>query len=67
MTYRQEHVNELGVVWVVDVCPVDAFSCVLFLFLSKDGFVKEELYLLVGNVDAKLLEAVTVGYVLKSS
>lgn len=47
------------VVLIVDVCPDDVFSSVLFLLQPEHVLDEELLQLLVGKVDAELFEAVT--------
>ena len=47
------------VVYKLDVDPVDAFAFVLFLLVLENVLIKIVLQMLVGVVDAKLLETVT--------
>lgn len=54
-----QHVQDLLVVLIVDACPHDVFSSVLFLLQPEHVLDEELLQLLVGKVDAELFEAVT--------
>ena len=57
----------MAVVREVDVGPVDTFQTVLLLFPCEERLVEVVLQLLIGDVDAKLLEAILKVEVLEAS